>query len=561
MVTHWLLSCLPQLGQRVLIDPAHDFDGDGYAETDGDCNDRDPSVHPGAVTIPGDALDQDCVGGDTLPEPDNDTDTDTATDTDAGPTDEDGDGADSVEDCDDTNPDRYPWNVEVCDDGTDQNCDDLDPACKVVGLVAPDLWWSDGAINNWPLWAPGDVNGDFLNDILVGDVVAERITVLTFDGSGPGALEATAEIIGSVSLDGLGSVAAGVGDTDGDGTADIVVGLPNDGLDRGTVILLQGPLVGDIDVIPSAPSGSVEISGGVGDGIGGALAGADIDADGWIDVVVSGTVGGSGEVFVVYGPRTDVADIGEDVGVASFVSDEFPGLENIGHSVAVGDLSGDGIPEVAATSQGDVDDPQRIFVIAGQGARYAAETDITTFQTFSAGMGGVAWAAPNVFIHGDLTGDGTDDLVVGWPNGDAGLSAGGPGVTTVYSGLSGPGYDAWDDATTRIIGGVGGDDLGSAVSTADLDGDGVFELATSAPGYDEGYNDIGAVFFFYDVQGRTEDLYFDAGDSHVIGDVDSGRLGTGMTGIDDVNGDGWDDVAMGTIGNNGVALLYGGALD
>ena len=48
-------------GRRVL-----DFDGDGFARAlgGGDCDDSEPTIHPGALDLPGDGIDADCDGED-----------------------------------------------------------------------------------------------------------------------------------------------------------------------------------------------------------------------------------------------------------------------------------------------------------------------------------------------------------------------------------------------------------------------------------------------------------------------------------------------------------------
>jgi len=43
-----------------------DIDGDGYTGDDGDCDDLNASIHPGATEVPYDGIDNDCVGGDLI---------------------------------------------------------------------------------------------------------------------------------------------------------------------------------------------------------------------------------------------------------------------------------------------------------------------------------------------------------------------------------------------------------------------------------------------------------------------------------------------------------------
>jgi hypothetical protein len=83
-----------------------DLDGDGYSESDGDCDDSDATVHPGALPIC-DGLDNNCDGA--TNESTDDLDLDGFSECDG--------------DCDDEDPTVNPDGVEICGDGVDNNCD------------------------------------------------------------------------------------------------------------------------------------------------------------------------------------------------------------------------------------------------------------------------------------------------------------------------------------------------------------------------------------------------------------------------------------------------------
>ena len=92
-------------GNVCLAAPCYDFDGDGFTNCAGDCNDRDTLIGPHRTEVIGNGRDDDCDG---------------ALDED---TDEDGDGFSTGQgDCDDRVAAVNPGAVEVCD-GFDNNCD------------------------------------------------------------------------------------------------------------------------------------------------------------------------------------------------------------------------------------------------------------------------------------------------------------------------------------------------------------------------------------------------------------------------------------------------------
>ncbi len=101
-----------------------DDDGDGASEADGDCDDGDPAVHPAAVEQPN-YRDDDCDG---------------QLDEETVNLDDDGDGiSEALGDCDDADPGVFPDAPELCD-GVDNDCNgSLDDDCldsvPVMALV------------------------------------------------------------------------------------------------------------------------------------------------------------------------------------------------------------------------------------------------------------------------------------------------------------------------------------------------------------------------------------------------------------------------------------------
>ena len=119
----------------------YDQDGDGWAHPSGasgeaDCDDEDDEVFPGAADLDADGVDQDCDGVDGATTGDDDSgapsdDSDEPGDSDTGPLneDKDGDGLTAAEgDCDDLDALTSPGEDESCSDGKDNDCDGLGDA-------------------------------------------------------------------------------------------------------------------------------------------------------------------------------------------------------------------------------------------------------------------------------------------------------------------------------------------------------------------------------------------------------------------------------------------------
>jgi len=224
----------------------------------------------------------------------------------------------------------------------------------------------------------GDVDGDGYDDLVVGapdddDGGSDSGAVYLVLGpvTGPGDLvDAAVKLSGVNSSDHAGTSVAGVGDTDGDGYADFLVGVPDSDFgasNAGAGFLVLGPVTtsGDLSSSDAALIGenSSDDLGTRVDGVG------DLNADGRDDFVVSAPyhdAGGSssGAAYLVFGPLVGIVDAGEaDLKLVGESASDV-----VGGAAGLGDQDGDGYRELLVGAPGDDDggtDAGAAYVIFG----------------------------------------------------------------------------------------------------------------------------------------------------------------------------------------------------
>jgi hypothetical protein len=228
--------------------------------------------------------------------------------------------------------------------------------------------------------AIADLNGDGANDLLVADAITVNGRVLLYpqDRAHPGAFLAP-----TILPTGGGSVAVVLRDLNGDGLNDIVLSVYDS-------ILVRYQRPGGGYEAPATLTSGLAIS---------SLAVADIDGDGRADIVAISA--GNAPAGGVGGARLIVL---RQFTLGSFQASSTPVADGA-RGVAVGDLNGDGIPDIAVVS------------LVHQSLTKPSYVTILMQSVTNRGQFNVAgvWAGPlsASFIGiGDVNGDGLSDIVL-----------------------------------------------------------------------------------------------------------------------------------------------------
>ena len=261
----------------------------------------------------------------------------------------------------------------------------------------------------------GDVNGDHYDDVLISAYYNEDLTSspvhLVLGSSAPeSALLSEENIQYLEEATASSSIAhpAGVGDTNGDGLADVVIGVGDAGPGNypGAAYLVLGT---ESPATMGLSSADAEWTGGADlDFAGGAVAGGgDVNADGYADVFVGATGAGvdTGEVYLLLGSPTPASKplASADATFIGSVS------ATIGHNLAnAGDVDADGLDDTLLGSFG-----QAGFLVYGTPTP-TGTTNVTDGST-------TVIADPNPSDPGlyavaggaDANADGFDDLLLG----------------------------------------------------------------------------------------------------------------------------------------------------
>ncbi len=331
-----------------------------------------------------------------------------------------------------------------------------------------------GSFTGFSVASAGDINGDGVPDILVGvphhsnfDIDAINAgEAFVFSGADASVLFTLTDPDEDEN-NRMGFSVAGLGDVNGDGVPDLLVGSPKkdteEGLaDVGSAIIFSGANGSVIRSLNPPDQGGAEENGRFGTAVADA---GDVNHDGVDDILIGAP--GDSRAYVFNGATGALIFT-----ITSPAGRNAERLPSFGAAVAGGqDLDGDGTPDfvIGAPNQKSL-----------QGAAYVFKgSDGTLLFRLRGPRQGFVKFGTSVAVTPDVTGDGRPDILVGAPDATVnGLQN--AGEVLIITGSSGRLFNTLTSEEPTAFAG-----FGFAVTTGDFNGDGTPQSVIGVPFQDK----------------------------------------------------------------------------
>ncbi|MGB1087165.1 MAG: hypothetical protein ACPG06_02240, partial [Alphaproteobacteria bacterium] len=404
-----------------------------------------------------------------------------------------------------------------------------------------------------------------------------------------------------------GTSVAGLGDLNGDGLSDILIGAPfeqNDDPRDGVSYVIFGSTTsfGSLDSQGRDLLGVENITDAKGFSIGGdvanqrsgeTVAGAgDINGDGLADLLVGAPIGDATKAGLVFGGSDPIGDL-DGAGVtrrlsmgdatadeAQFITSD-TGRTETGEGLAgVGDINGDGFDDFAIGAPlkdgGGFRNGEVNILFGEEDGLGNSSSDFGSQGVVFTGLAQQDYAGTSIAGIGDVNGDGVDDFIIGAPNADVNGAEAGDAYVLFGNGdgFNGVGLDSLNGLYGFVVGGHHAGDMAGASlgGGGDFNGDGLDDFIIGAPYGDAGgTGDVtGEAYIVFGTDqnfdlsgtGRSELGLGTLGETSGLvlrGQAIDGELGAAVADAGDVNGDGYDDFIIGAPGASKAYVLYGSA--